>query len=633
MQQLHLVGFTTDLEGLIFSARKGAKSGGYLVVLDDKLRATVEDAFRLRNGQAPGGEGGDDAPGGGGGRPRRPRPESTLSPREIQARLRSGSTIAEVAREGGVDEEWVSRFAVPIQAEQAQVVGRARRLTFVKPRLGESALPLGTAVRWNLADKGIRLFDDDYDVAWTAYNLQGASWVVRFEYASRQKRQVAEWEVDLREGELFARNRTASELGYVDAARRRRRPPALEPSPRETPARPVEPARSVAPAARRDDEAAPPAPARTPARRGGGTDAGARPAARSGAGGGRGAAPTRGRSAVKKAAAAAKGRRATAANKAGKATASRKAASAKRARPQKPAGKKRGSADHAAGRRTPPAAKPTSAAAKAASAAAKAASAAPIVVAALPDEPVRPSHLARPPSPMPTARRATSLPLHAPRPVPPRPVVAPERPHRPPPPPEPEAERDLPEPTAPAPEPAEPVRARPKSQAAPGDEPVRRVAGDNVRVLARPGRTNGDGAAAPIATAPRRRPSRADAPGADQAAGDTPERKLARRLASTPTRPEGGGRTRRIPSAASAAPGAGAQPEAEPMWHGPGSGEPAPTVRIRADLAAGTRRPVDPGEAAAGGTPAAGTGTGTGDTVAGPTAARTRRRERPLRAR
>lgn len=564
MQQLHLVGFTTDLEGLIFSARKGAKSGGYLVLLDEKLRATVEDALRLRNGPTTN----DDDESGGSARPRRPRPESTLSPREIQARLRSGSTIAEVARDAGVDEEWVSRFAVPIQAEQAQVVGRARRLAFVKSRLGASALPLGTAVRWNLADKGILLFDDDYEAAWSAYNLQGASWVVRFEYTSRQKRQHAEWEVDLREGELFARNRTASELGYVDAARRRRRPPALEPSPRETPARASADQPRVA-APRREEEEAPVAP-RPAARRG--PDAGTR---------GRGAPASRRRGAAKKPAAPAKVRKAGAAKKvakkagkSGKATASRKAASTKRGRPQKPAGKKRGSADRLG--------------------------AAPKTAALPPpaplDEPVRPSHLARPPSPIPSARRATTQPLHTPRPVLPRPTPPPVR--RPPPPPEPEPEPVV----ASEPEP-EPVRMAPRRPAVVA-EPTPRVVGEGVRVLGRPEKANGHGRTAAASQAPRRPPPAAE----EEVSAVSPERKLARRLASPPPANAGGGRTRRA-----VAPGAEA--ESEPMWHGPGSGEPAPTVRIRADLAAGTRRRT---EAEAAPAPAA------------PQPARTRR-QRPLR--
>jgi hypothetical protein len=546
VQQLHLVGFTADLEGLIFSARKGTKSGGYFVVLDERLRATVEDALRLRDGE--GAPVGDE---GGSGRPRRPRPDSTLSPREIQARLRMGSTVAEVAAEAGVDEDWVSRFAVPIQAEQAQVVDRARQMTFVKPRLGPSAEPVGVAVRWNLADKGVRLLDDEYDAAWSAFNLRGASWVVRFQYTSRQKRHVAEWEVDLREGELYSRNRTATELGYLDPARRRRRAPVLEPSPREVPSRPAaEPPRPTVraeppstPAAGRS--AGPVQGTRVPvAKRSAATATKRAPAAAT-----RKATPTKAR-AAKKAAGKAKatgragkakatGRTSKAAKvakvakkagKAGKATASRRGTTAKRGgRPQKAAGKKRGPA-HAVADIAP----------------ATVAAPAPIVI----PDPLRPSHLARPPSPMPTARRAQALSFPArPAPPPPRPVPAPRpapaaRPAPPPPPPplpepepefEPELDVEVPEPVEERP--AVVVRRPPPPRAVPPE-----VAQGNGAVSA--------------------------------------DRKLAQRLASS----QAGRRTRAERPAA---------PAAEPVWHGPGSGEPAPSVRIRADLAAGTIRPAE----------------------------------------
>ena len=87
MQKLHLVGFTTDLDGLIFSARKGSKAGGYVVPLDTELLATITEAERLRNGDK-----GDEE-----GARNRGRPDSRLTPREIQAHLRAGRSIPEVA--------------------------------------------------------------------------------------------------------------------------------------------------------------------------------------------------------------------------------------------------------------------------------------------------------------------------------------------------------------------------------------------------------------------------------------------------------------------------------------------------------------------------------------------------------
>ena len=192
MQRLHLVGFTTEHDGLIFSARKGSKAGGYLVSLDKELLSTIAEAERLRNGQKD--EGGAAAP--------RVRPSSRLTPREIQAHLRSGRSIPEVAAEAGVDTEWVERFAVPVVAEQAQMIERARAMTYSKARLGQSTQPLGTSVRWNLADKGVAIGEEEFEQGWSAFQLQDEVWMIRFRYTSRARLQVAEWELDLGTNQL-----------------------------------------------------------------------------------------------------------------------------------------------------------------------------------------------------------------------------------------------------------------------------------------------------------------------------------------------------------------------------------------------------------------------------------------------
>ncbi|MDQ3573716.1 MAG: septation protein SepH [Actinomycetota bacterium] len=233
MDQLHFVGFTSDNEGLMLSHRDDATSGEYFVKVDEYLLAAIDQHE---------GEGDDDddrreearaqpapppteplpTPAPAPARTR-PKPRSDLSPREIQARLRSGSSIAEVADEAGVNEDWVLRFADPIIAEQARVVEQAQRLTFTKPRVGPSSQPLRTSVRWNLADQGAMRDDEAFDAGWSAYNLQGAKWVVRLSFVAKRRRKLAEWEVDLREGELTARNRVATDLGYVEPGRRRTR--------------------------------------------------------------------------------------------------------------------------------------------------------------------------------------------------------------------------------------------------------------------------------------------------------------------------------------------------------------------------------------------------------------------------
>lgn len=236
MQKLHLVGFTADNDGLIFSVRKGAKTGSFVVPLDAKLLQQVAEADRRRNG----GPARTEAP----TLPRLVRPESALSPREMQDRIRAGWSLEEVAAAAGVDLDWVGRFAAPVLAEVRQVLEQARALRYDKPRFGESALPLGAAVRRNVLERGVRLLGEELDGGWSAYHLDGDHWVVRFAYVSRGRSQEAEWLFDAATGDLASRNRLGAQLGHVNATRSRR--PARSAVPK--PARPVA-KKSTSPAA------------------------------------------------------------------------------------------------------------------------------------------------------------------------------------------------------------------------------------------------------------------------------------------------------------------------------------------------------------------------------------------------
>jgi len=575
VQQLHLVGFTTDLEGLIFSIRKGSKSGGYVIVLDEDLMTKIDEAQRLRNGAAGRPAAGDEpaprttathtSP----GRPaaprldKPPRPESALSPREIQSRLRSGSSIAQVATDAGVDEEWIARFADPVIAEQDQVAGGARRMFFTKPRLGPSAQPLGTAVRWNLADKGVRLVDDAYDAGWSAFNLHGTVWVVRFAYVSRQKQQLAEWEVDLRDRELVSRNRLASELAYVEPGRRRR-PPVLVPN---APARPATAAvgQEAAKPAVTDDSpadeetAAPSGAVRAAPARGRARVATKRTARRT--------APTvrkrstttsRRTSTARPTGSAATRRRAPAATKATraavrkatKATAATKGRRTARTAPARrtatrATGTARSTATRAgsARRRSPRATRGSAGRSGRSGRSGRTRSA-----AAVPEDrgsrrappPVvgasdRASHLARPPAPMESAHRVHSgpFPPYA-RPVPPRPKPR-------------------------------PIDLSPRRSGAP-----ERGGGGGTRSTK-----------ASSGAAPARRAKKTAKQTATQAA---PTSRGAG--AGHPGPSQGPEPTTRRPGLVGSAPAAAGRTPLDSVWHGPGSGEAPPPVRIRSDLAA-----------------------------------------------
>jgi len=215
MQKLHPVGFTSELDGLILSVRKGAKTGGFVVPVDAKLLKLLADADRGRE-RAKGTLHANP--------PRLVRPDSALSPREMQDRIRAGWSVEEVADEAGVDLDWVRRFASPVFAEVGQVLDRALAATFDKPRVGLSSLPLGASVRRNVAERGVRLDDEAMHEAWSAYQLADDQWVVRFAYTSRGRAQEAEWLYDVAAQELVSNNRLAAQIGHV--ARRRARPAA-----------------------------------------------------------------------------------------------------------------------------------------------------------------------------------------------------------------------------------------------------------------------------------------------------------------------------------------------------------------------------------------------------------------------
>ena len=211
VQKLHLVGFTTDHRGLIFSVRRGAKSGGYVVHVDEPLMLAVEELRALlADEQAAEAEASSPSK----------QKESSLSVREVQARLRRGRSIEQVAREAGVDAAWVSRFAVPILAEQAEIIRAARATRMTKARIGLSGAPLGDAVYRNLADRGVTDARDELDQRWRARQHTDGVWLVSISYSLRGVEREAMWEYDEMAGSLRSRGRLGTQLGFREPTRR-----------------------------------------------------------------------------------------------------------------------------------------------------------------------------------------------------------------------------------------------------------------------------------------------------------------------------------------------------------------------------------------------------------------------------
>jgi hypothetical protein len=191
------------------------------------------------------------------------RRESELSPKEIQARLRAGDTIEDVAKAARVALPRIERYAGPVISERDRIVDQARAAVLQRPRGPEGEIPLGRMVERRLAETvGLR----SETVAWSARRRDDGAWVVAVSYTARGGSRTAEWLWQPGTRELSSVNALGTRLGADDGSAPKRRRPLAAPAP--TVAKSPAPARSAParpPAAKRVAPARKAAPARTPA--------------------------------------------------------------------------------------------------------------------------------------------------------------------------------------------------------------------------------------------------------------------------------------------------------------------------------------------------------------------------------
>jgi len=101
--------------------------------------------------------------------------ESTLSPRDIQARIRRGESPDQVAESAGVPTEQIEGFATPVLAERAYVAEQARSTTIRRRHATGPGVLLGSAVDESVAgDGGV-----PEDVSWDAWRREDGRWTVQ----------------------------------------------------------------------------------------------------------------------------------------------------------------------------------------------------------------------------------------------------------------------------------------------------------------------------------------------------------------------------------------------------------------------------------------------------------------------
>jgi hypothetical protein len=135
---------------------------------------------------------------------------SRLTPAEIQARLRAGRSVRAVAKEAGVDREWVERWHDPIRAERERVLADARSRRVDHPK----ARPLGAAVDRSLSERGV----SPTEARWRVVRRDDGRWRVSVRFEERGRPRTATWLLDPDAERLRAQSRLATEL----AAPRRR---------------------------------------------------------------------------------------------------------------------------------------------------------------------------------------------------------------------------------------------------------------------------------------------------------------------------------------------------------------------------------------------------------------------------
>lgn len=118
--------------------------------------------------------------------------ESSLTPREIQARVRAGDSVEDVARAAGVVPEWVEPFAAPVIAEREFIAQQARSQQV--RRSGETIAhrTLGQVVEDRLTSRGV----DIESVAWDAWRIEGRRWQVLVTYDSGKAHREARFVYD-----------------------------------------------------------------------------------------------------------------------------------------------------------------------------------------------------------------------------------------------------------------------------------------------------------------------------------------------------------------------------------------------------------------------------------------------------
>ncbi|GAA4612165.1 septation protein SepH [Saccharopolyspora hordei] len=167
MRALRVVGLDEDGESVICEDPENGER--FTVPADERLRAAARgDLTRLGQVQI--------------------EMESQMRPREIQARIRAGASVQQVAEASGVPEHRVERYAYPVLLERRQIADMAQRAHPVRED-GPDVQTLGEVVAHTFGMRG-----HDYSEAeWDSWRGEDGKWVVQLHWQAGRSENLAHW--------------------------------------------------------------------------------------------------------------------------------------------------------------------------------------------------------------------------------------------------------------------------------------------------------------------------------------------------------------------------------------------------------------------------------------------------------
>jgi hypothetical protein len=172
MRALRVVGLGADDRTIIVetvASQPGALGEQFILPVDDNLHAAIRgDLPRLGQISI--------------------ELENQMRPREIQARIRAGASVEQVATAAGVSSERIERFAYPVLLERSRIAQLAQQAHPIRAD-GPDVRSLDAVVTETFRQRG----HDFGAVSWDAWRGENGKWVAQLRWRTGRSENRAHW--------------------------------------------------------------------------------------------------------------------------------------------------------------------------------------------------------------------------------------------------------------------------------------------------------------------------------------------------------------------------------------------------------------------------------------------------------